>query len=112
VKVVAKMLHVDPSFVTTQSKILEKKGFVRRKTSGDDARVVLMSLTEKTYKHIAGLASRQEALNDFIFAEFSDPELSEFTGQLEALKNRIEKASLKIATGMPESADRPPAKMI
>src|SRR3982074_3916112 len=33
VKVVSKMLHVDPSFVTTQSKMLEKKGFMRRKTS-------------------------------------------------------------------------------
>src|SRR6185312_9492579 len=32
VKVVSKMLHVDPSFVTTQSKMLEKKGFMRRKT--------------------------------------------------------------------------------
>src|SRR3569833_702613 len=35
VKVVSKMLHVDPSFVTTQSKLLEKKGFMRRKTSVD-----------------------------------------------------------------------------
>src|ERR1044071_857658 len=72
VKVVSKMLYVDPSFVTTQSKMLEKKGFMRRKTSGDDARVVQMSLTDKTYKHIAGLASQQEELNNFIFAEFSD----------------------------------------
>ena len=76
VKVVSKMLHVDPSFVTTQSKML-KKGFMRRKTSADDARVVQMSLTDKTYKHIAGLASQQEELNSFIFAEFSDRELSE-----------------------------------
>ena len=50
----------DTTFVTTQSKMLEKKGFMRRKTSGDDARVVQMSLTDKTYKHIAGLASQQE----------------------------------------------------
>ena len=46
VKVVSKMLHVDPSFVTTQSKLLEKKGFMRRKTSVDDARIVQMSLTD------------------------------------------------------------------
>ena len=97
VKVVSKMLHVDPSFVTTQSKMLEKKGFMRRKTSGDDARVVQMSLTDKTYKHIAGLASQQEELNNFIFAEFSDRELGEFTGKLAALKNRLEKACLKVA---------------
>jgi MarR family transcriptional regulator, organic hydroperoxide resistance regulator len=96
VKVVSKMLHVDPSFVTTQSKLLEKKGFMRRRTSEDDARVVQMSLTDKTYKHIASLASQQEALNDFIFAEFGDRELTEFTAKLTSLKNRLEKASLKV----------------
>ena len=31
VNVVSKLLHVDPSFVTTQSKLLEKKGFLRRR---------------------------------------------------------------------------------
>src|ERR1700710_467700 len=31
VNVVSKKLHVDSSFVTTQSKLLEKKGFIRRK---------------------------------------------------------------------------------
>src|SRR5436189_6412180 len=100
VKVVSKMLHVDPSFVTTQSKMLEKKGFMRRKTSADDARVVQMSLTDKAYKHIAGLASQQEELNSFIFAEFNDRELSEFTGKLAALKTRPEKASRKVAMGI------------
>ena len=35
VNVVSKKLHVDSSFVTTQSKLLEKKGFIRRKTSTD-----------------------------------------------------------------------------
>jgi DNA-binding MarR family transcriptional regulator len=97
VKVVSKMLHVDPSFVTTQSKLLEKKGFMRRRTSGDDARVVQMSLTDKTYKHIASLASQQQALNDFIFAEFGDRELTELTAKLTSLKNRLEKASLKVS---------------
>jgi MarR family transcriptional regulator, organic hydroperoxide resistance regulator len=100
VKVVSKMLHVDPSFVTTQSKMLEKKGFMRRKTSEDDARIVQMSLTDKAYKHIAGLAAQQEELNNFIFAEFSGRELGEFTAKLTALKDRLEKASLKVAIGM------------
>jgi len=100
VKVVSKMLHVDPSFVTTQSKMLEKKGFMRRKTSGDDARVVQMSLTDKSYKHIASLAAQQEELNKFIFAEFNDRELSEFTDKLTALKARLEKASLKVSMGI------------
>jgi DNA-binding MarR family transcriptional regulator len=80
--------------------MLEKKGFMRRKTSGDDARVVQMSLTDKTYKHIASLASQQEELNNFIFAEFSDRELSEFTDKLAALKARLEKARLKVSMGI------------
>ena len=97
VKVVSKMLHVDSSFVTTQSKLLEKKGFMRRKTSENDARVVKMSLTDKSYKHIANLASQQEALNEFIFAELSDSELTAFNGKLASLKNQFEKACLKVA---------------
>ena len=97
VNVVSKLLHVDPSFVTTQSKLLEKKGFLRRKTSSSDARVVQMSLTDKTRKHLAGLAERQEALNEFIFEEFDHRELADFTGKLAALKTRLEKARLKIA---------------
>src|SRR6266478_3859911 len=97
VKVVSKMLHVDSSFVTTQSKMLEKEGFMRRKTSEDDARIVQMSLTDKTYKHMANLASQQEALNEFIFAEFGDRELTELTGKLALLKDRLEKACLKVA---------------
>jgi MarR family transcriptional regulator, organic hydroperoxide resistance regulator len=96
VNAVSKKLHVDSSFITTQSKVLEKKGFLRRRTSTEDARIVQMSLTDKTYKHLAGLASQQEALNEFIFAEFNDQQLEEFTSKLAALKNRLEKACLKV----------------
>ena len=97
VNVVSKKLQVDSSFVTTQSKLLEKKGFIRRKTSTEDARIVQMSLTDKTCKHLASLAAQQEALNEFIFSEFDDRELGELTDKLVALQNRLEKACLKLA---------------
>jgi DNA-binding MarR family transcriptional regulator len=96
VNAVSKKLHVDSSFVTTQSKLLEKKGFLRRKTSAEDARIVQMSLTDKTYKHLAGLAAQQEALNEFIFAELNNKQLGELTDTLTALKGRLEKATLKV----------------
>ncbi len=96
VNVVSKKLHVDSSFVTTQSKLLEKSGFIRRKTSTEDARIVQMSLTDKTYKHLASLAAQQEALNEFIFSELDDREISELTDKLAALQNRLEKACLKL----------------
>ncbi len=96
VQAVSKMLHVDPSFVTTQSKMLEKKGLMRRRTSAEDARVVQMSLTDKTYKHMANLASQQQSLNEFIFAELDSRDLADLTKKLMQLTGRFEKASLKI----------------
>lgn len=96
VNAVSKKLHVDPSFVTTQSKLLETKGFIKRQPSREDARVVQMSLTSKAYQQLAKLASQQEALNDFIFAEFDDDELDDFTGKLIALQNRLEKACIRV----------------
>lgn len=96
VNAVSKKLHVDSSFVTTQSKLLEKKGFLRRKTSTEDARIVQMSLTDKTYKHLAGLAAQQEALNEFIFADLTERQLGDLTETLTGLKNRLEKATLKV----------------
>jgi MarR family transcriptional regulator, organic hydroperoxide resistance regulator len=96
VNVVSKKLHVDPSFVTTQSKMLEKKGFLRRKPSTEDARIVLMSLTDKTYKQMAGLAAQQESLNEFVFAELSNKQLDELIDTLSGLRNRLEKGRLKV----------------
>ncbi len=96
VNVVSKMLRVDPSFVTTQSKLLEKKAFVRRTPSIADARIVNMSLTDTASKHLASLAAQQDSLNEFIFAEFGDRELADLTGKLASLEKRLEKACLKV----------------
>src|ERR1700744_4252876 len=96
VNAVSKKIHVDSSFVTTQSKLLEKKGFLRRKTSSEDARIVQMSLTDKTYKHLSSLDSQREALNEFIFAELKDKQISDLTETLQSLQGRLEKAILKI----------------
>jgi DNA-binding MarR family transcriptional regulator len=100
VNAVSRMLHVDSSFVTTQSKLLEKKGFMRRKPAPDDARVVRMSLTDKTYKQLASLEAQQDAINDFIFEEFNEGDLITFTDKLAALKTRIEKACMKVSLGI------------
>ena len=96
VNAVSKKLHVDASFITTQSKLLEKKGFLRRRTSTEDARIVRMSLTDKTYKQLASLAAQQEALNDFIFEGFDEKELGDLNDKLTLLQNRLEKACLKV----------------
>ena len=69
--------------------------FCGRKPSAQDGRIVQMSLAEKTYKHLAGLAVRQEALNAFIFEDFNDKQLSDMTDSLASLQNRLSKAFFK-----------------
>ncbi len=75
-----------------------------------------MSLTNKTYKNLASLASQQEALNEFIFSQFDDRELGTVTDKLDALRYRprsmvtTPRTTLsKVATSEPM---RPPKELI
>ena len=97
VNVVSKLLHVDPSFVTTQSKILEQKELLLRAPSPSDARVVRLSLTDKTRKHLASLADQYKTFRQYVFDEFNEKELAEFTAKLATLNGRLEKACLSVA---------------
>lgn len=56
-----------------------------------------MSLTDKTYKHLASHAAQQDALDEFVFGEFDVRELTEFANRLTALRHRLEKVRLKVA---------------
>jgi MarR family transcriptional regulator, organic hydroperoxide resistance regulator len=96
VKDVSAALRVDPSFVTTQSKMLEKMSLLRRASSREDARVVLMSLSEKARKHATSLSAKQELLSKFIFSEFNETSIKDLLGKLSLLENRLEKAALKL----------------
>ncbi len=97
VREVSTKLHVDPSFVTTQTKNLEKHGFMRRVASKEDARVVLMSLTDKAHKQIANLYSRQVVADNLVFSDFSDHTFRELNTTLSTIKERLAKAAQVIA---------------
>jgi DNA-binding MarR family transcriptional regulator len=100
VKDVSAALRVDPSFVTTQSKMLEKMSLLRRATSSEDARVVLMTLSEKARKHAANLSAKQELFSKFIFSEFSEATVRDLLSKLSLLENRLEKAALKLSADL------------
>jgi MarR family transcriptional regulator, organic hydroperoxide resistance regulator len=97
VKDVSALLHVGPSFVTTHSKILETKNLVRRVSSSDDARVVLMSLTDKASKKIAALSDRRDEIVDFVFSSLAEPSLRDTTDNLAKVKQHLEKAIRMLA---------------
>lgn len=100
VRHVAKAIHVNPSFITTQSQLIERKGLLRRQVDGTDARVVKLSLSDRAYKQIAGLAADERSLNEFIFENTPPGALRALTDDLTDLKNRLEKACLKLAAGL------------
>ncbi len=97
VKGTSAKLHADPSFVATQSKSLEKHGFVRRVSSSEDARVVLMSLTDKARKEIASLHSRQQSTKEAIFSELNDRGLRDVNEKLSMLRERFQRAAKRLA---------------
>jgi DNA-binding MarR family transcriptional regulator len=97
VKGVSAKLHADPSFVTSQSKSLEKLGFMRRVTSSEDARVVLMSLTDKANKEIANLRNMQQPVRDSIFSELDEKGLHNLNEKLSALREKFQRAAKRLA---------------
>jgi DNA-binding MarR family transcriptional regulator len=97
VKGASAKLRADPSFVATQSKSLEKHGFLRRVTSSEDARIVLMSLTDQARKEIASLDSRQKSVKESIFSDLDDRELRDVNEKLSVLRERFQRAAKRLA---------------
>ncbi|WP_022722809.1 MarR family winged helix-turn-helix transcriptional regulator [Rhodopseudomonas sp. B29] len=100
VRHVAKALHVDPSFITTQTKLLEKKGMIRRQADPSDARVVKLSLSNKATKQIDAMKIGESSINDVVYADMTDDELEELNEQLSHFKFRLEKICLRMSAGL------------
>lgn len=94
--VVAKLMKVDPSFITIQSKVLETKGFLRRKPCARDARVMQLVLTDKACKRLASIAAQEEELDQFAFGDLGLQELAKLAGSLSVLRHRLEGARLRL----------------
>ena len=93
---VSAKIHAVSTFVTTQTKILEKLGLVIRVSSTVDARVVLMSLSPAARQQIADLSVRWEALHSFIFRDFDAKSMSDVKDKLEMLKRRAKTAVARV----------------
>jgi len=94
---VSDKIHAVSTFVTTQTKILERLGLINRVTSTADARVVLMSLSEAAQAKMAELTPRWEALHEYIFRDFDVEALNDVKAKLEMLKRRTKIAMQRVA---------------
>ncbi|NVN88758.1 MAG: winged helix-turn-helix transcriptional regulator [Rhodopseudomonas sp.] len=94
---VSQKVHAVSTFVTTQTKILERLGLLNRVSSTTDARVVLMSLSDRARERIDELMPRWEALHTFIFRDFDHEALRDVKDKLETLKRRTKTAIQRVS---------------
>jgi DNA-binding MarR family transcriptional regulator len=85
---VSAKVHAVATFVTKQTKLLEKQGFLKRVSSTSDARVVLMSLSDEAREEISKMSERWEALHRFMFSDFDASTWRDVKYKLELLKKR------------------------
>lgn len=99
VKAVAALLHVDSSFVSVQSKMLEKRGLIRRRRCMEDRRIMLLSLTDKAISRLKPLIPTRARLQGSIRADLDGAALLQLSNMLSALRARMRKETVLIAAG-------------
>ena len=72
VKAVADALGVNPSFVVHQSRPLEDRGLIQRKTSSADRRYVYLRITPNALKELSHLAKSRGAVTEAIAKEMGE----------------------------------------
>lgn len=97
VREVARSMSVDPSFVTTQSKLLERQGLVRRDRAAEDGRVILMSLTALARSRLEAIALERARMKSFMFRELDGGALDEFLDRLSKVRDNVRKLSRLIS---------------
>ncbi len=81
----ADMLHISPATVTASLKALERNGYVTRKSDKMDCRRKLVTITEKGKNAVCRCRSVYEALDQQIYAGFTQEELDQLAGYMERM---------------------------
>ncbi len=97
---IANKLHVKSTFVTAQSKLMEKSGHLRRRPSQKDKRIVLLSLTPQAIDKANAFYDIRRRMDQTMFGEFSGQEFQQLVKQVEAIRTRTERALLELKNGL------------
>jgi len=99
VKAVAAILHVDSSFVSVQSKELERRGLVWRSRCTTDRRIMLLSLTNKATSRLKPLIPTRSRLDRSIRSDLNGIALLQLSIMLAGLRDRMRKEAALVAAG-------------
>lgn len=94
VNALAETLHVSGTYVTAESKRLEKLGLLRRDPNPDDRRSVLLSLDEAGCDLLDDLLPSVRAINDVLFAGLSFKSFAVLHAELPDLVETADEALL------------------
>lgn len=94
---VSAKLHVNQTFIVAQSKTLEANGYLKRRNSEKDARVVLMSLTDQTRRRLTLIAPRRREVNDLIFSQIDEATMKKVSQAMSLIRTKLESAVILLA---------------
>ena len=97
---IANKLHVKSTFVTAQSKLMERSGHLRRRPSQKDKRIVLLSLTPQAIHKVNAFYDIRRRVDQTMFGEFSGQDFQLLVQQVEAIRTRAEQALLELKNGL------------
>ncbi len=87
----ADLIYINKSNVTRQLTLLEESGFVTRKTSNEDRRVIEVYPTQKAIDALPRVRSVIREWNDYLTADFSEDEKKVFEGLLQRMTDKAKK---------------------
>ena len=90
--VLARLMKVDPSFVTNRS-CSKGRDCCVIKPCTRDARVIHLSLADKVSKRFAIIAAEQEKLDWFVFRDLAGQEVGKLGNRPSAIRRRLQKAA-------------------
>ena len=89
------ILHIDKSYLSRLLKKLEKEKLIAKKISPGDARVSLLSLTEKGMREFGGLNRASDQQIDQLLEPLSEKQRVELVGHMQAV--------MQLLTAKPQS---------
>lgn len=89
VSALAEALGLDRTTLTRNLKVLERRGLVSFAVDDEDARVRLVSLTEKGSRVLVSALARWQEVQESVQAQFGDQRLRTLYGELDTLAGAV-----------------------
>lgn len=92
VRTIADQLRLSGSFITAETNLLERKGFVKKKRGLEDKRLVAVTLTPRAIELLDSIAPLRQRVNDVQFGCLSQSEFRMLVPLIEKLVQSGERA--------------------